>query len=120
MKKGFIFDLEGTVYVENNIIEGASEAISILKKRGDKGVFLTNKSIEAIPDYVDKLNRFGIEVSPEEFASRAKLHWFGTFGSPEEIANAPAFKLLIISVLLLTSPPAIIGRWVIFVNSSIT
>ncbi|MUV37089.1 4-nitrophenylphosphatase [Lentibacillus sp. JNUCC-1] len=61
--KGFIFDLDGTVYVDNKIIDGAAEAINHLRERGDKVVFLTNKSIESISSYVDKLNRLGIEAT---------------------------------------------------------
>lgn len=62
MLKGFIFDLDGTIYLDDHIIDGASEAIKALKERGDKVVFLTNKSIANRKEYVEKLNRLGIEV----------------------------------------------------------
>src|SRR5699024_1436612 len=66
VKKGFIFDLDGTVYLENKLIDGAVEVITHLRDRGDKVVFLTNKSIESIGNYVDKLNRLGIQVNTKE------------------------------------------------------
>ncbi|WP_203334768.1 HAD-IIA family hydrolase [Planococcus beigongshangi] len=60
--KGFIFDLDGTIYVGENIIDGVADAIKELKARGDKVVFLTNKSIAKRTDYVVKLNSLGIDV----------------------------------------------------------
>lgn len=66
MTKGFIFDLDGTVYLDDEIIEGAAETIQELKARGDKVVFLTNKSISTRADYVKKLNKLGIEVNLNE------------------------------------------------------
>ncbi len=65
MQKGFIFDLDGTVYLNNKLVDGAREAINELRERGDKIVFLTNKSIETIQTYVKKLNGLGIEVEQE-------------------------------------------------------
>lgn len=66
IQKGFIFDLDGTVYLDNHLIDGAKEAIDSLKKRGDKVVFLTNKSIETTDSYIEKLTRLGIEVDRHE------------------------------------------------------
>jgi len=66
LQKGFIFDLDGTVYIDNNLVEGAAEAIDHLRKRGDKVVFLTNKSIETINEYVEKLNKLGIKATKSE------------------------------------------------------
>lgn len=64
--KGFIFDLDGTIYVGDDIIEGVADAIKELKLRGDKVVFLTNKSIAKRTDYVEKLNSLGIDVELSE------------------------------------------------------
>ncbi|WP_188454957.1 HAD-IIA family hydrolase [Virgibacillus oceani] len=66
MAKGFIFDLDGTVYLDNKLIEGAAETINQLRERGDRVVFLTNKSVETINNYVDKLNRLGIDTNRDE------------------------------------------------------
>ncbi|WP_284139038.1 MULTISPECIES: HAD-IIA family hydrolase [unclassified Virgibacillus] len=69
MKRGFIFDLDGTVYVDNKLIDGAKEAIHALKQRGDEVVFLTNKSIETISAYVEKLCHLGIHVTEKSVVS---------------------------------------------------
>lgn len=65
MKRGYIFDLDGTIYLEEKIIEGACETIKALRDRGDEVVFLTNKSIETTETYVNKLNKLGVEVTHE-------------------------------------------------------
>lgn len=64
--KGFIFDLDGTIYLDEEMIEGAADAILALKKRGDKVIFLTNKSIATRQSYLKKLNRMGIQASIDE------------------------------------------------------
>ncbi|HEX7066345.1 MAG TPA: HAD-IIA family hydrolase [Bacillales bacterium] len=66
MKKGYIFDLDGTIYLGDQLIEGAKETIEALKKRGDKVIFLTNKSIASREDYVKKLRRLGISTRIDE------------------------------------------------------
>ncbi len=66
LTRGFIFDLDGTVYLDEEMIEGAAEAIAALKLRGDKVVFLTNKSISTRMDYVKKLRKLGIDVELDE------------------------------------------------------
>lgn len=58
--KGFIFDLDGTVYLGDKLIDGAVEAIQTLRARGDKVVFLSNKPIATRQSYAHKLTRMGI------------------------------------------------------------
>ncbi|MDR6224866.1 HAD-IIA family hydrolase [Desmospora profundinema] len=58
--KGFIFDLDGTIYLGERKIPGAVEAVRALQERGDRVVFLSNKPIAARRTYVEKLNRIGI------------------------------------------------------------
>jgi arabinose operon protein AraL len=66
MTRGYIFDLDGTVYLGDHPIEGAAEAINHLKGRGDKVVFLSNKPIASRGSYVEKLNKMGIKASLDE------------------------------------------------------
>lgn len=65
LKRGYIFDLDGTIYVDDLLIDGAIEAIQELRNDDHKIVFLTNKSIDTIDSYVKKLQRLGIDVSHE-------------------------------------------------------
>lgn len=61
--KGFIFDLDGTVYLGDQLIEGAAEAINALRERGDKVVFLSNKPIATRQSYAHKLTKMGIPTT---------------------------------------------------------
>lgn len=66
MFKGFIFDLDGTVYLSDNLIPGAERVIRLLRERGRKVVFLSNKPIQTREDYADKLTRLGIPTQSDE------------------------------------------------------
>ncbi len=66
--KGYIFDLDGTVYLGDELLPGAGEAIMQLKRRS-RVLYLTNKPLQMPADYAAKLTRLGIETSPEEIVS---------------------------------------------------
>jgi len=66
MFKGFIFDLDGTVYLSDRLIPGADRVIRLLREKGKKVVFLSNKPIQAREDYAAKLTRLGIPTDPGE------------------------------------------------------
>ncbi|WP_053220321.1 HAD-IIA family hydrolase [Virgibacillus senegalensis] len=61
--KGFIFDLDGTIYLGNQLIKDADIVIDRLKKEGKQILFLTNKTIESRRKYVEKLKGFNIDVT---------------------------------------------------------
>jgi NagD protein len=63
---GFIFDLDGTVYLSDNLIPGADRVIHQLRETGRKVVFLSNKPLQTRKDYAEKLTRLGIPTQPEE------------------------------------------------------
>ncbi len=71
--KGFIFDLDGTVYLGDKLIEGAAETIQALRDRGDKVLFLTNKPIASRQSYVEKLNALGIAAQLDEVLNSSQL-----------------------------------------------
>lgn len=64
--RGYIFDLDGTVYLGENAIPGAAETIADLRKRGCGVVFLSNKPLQPREVYAEKLTRLGIPTSPDE------------------------------------------------------
>jgi HAD superfamily hydrolase (TIGR01457 family) len=66
MFKGFILDLDGTVYLSDRLIPGADRVIRLIRERGRKVVFLSNKPIQTREDYAAKLTRFGIPTQPDE------------------------------------------------------
>jgi len=66
MFKGFIFDLDGTVYRSDKLIPGADGIVRLLRENRRKVVFLSNKPIQTREDYASKLTRLGIPTQPEE------------------------------------------------------
>jgi arabinose operon protein AraL len=66
MFRGFIFDLDGTVYLSDHLIPGADEVIRLLRKSGRKVVFLSNKPLQTRENYASKLTRLGIPTQPDE------------------------------------------------------
>ena len=66
MFKGFIFDLDGTVYRGDGLILGADGVIRLLREKRKKVVFLSNKPIQTREDYASKLTRLGIPTQPDE------------------------------------------------------
>ncbi|GAB2537687.1 HAD-IIA family hydrolase [Gracilibacillus alcaliphilus] len=73
MNRGFIFDLDGTIYVGDRPVEGAKETIQYLRNNGDKVIFLTNKPISTRSDYVKKLTHMGIETKCHEIISSGSI-----------------------------------------------
>ncbi|MCU6707794.1 HAD-IIA family hydrolase [Paenibacillus sp. J5C_2022] len=59
---GYIFDLDGTIYLGNEAIDGAVDTINYLLGLGKKVLFLTNKTIESRQHYCRKLTSLGIPV----------------------------------------------------------
>jgi HAD superfamily hydrolase (TIGR01450 family) len=62
---GFIFDLDGTIYLDDKIIVGADTLINKIKKLGKKVVFISNKTTGTTTDYHKFLseNNFNIKQS---------------------------------------------------------
>ena len=68
---GYIFDLDGTIYLGDHAIEGAVETIHHLQSKGKKLLFLTNKTIESRENYVKKLDKFGVKIGMEQMLNPA-------------------------------------------------
>ena len=66
MFKGFIFDLDGTVYRSDQLIPRADGAIRSLREKGKKVIFLSNNPLQTREDYASKLTRFGIPTRTDE------------------------------------------------------
>jgi arabinose operon protein AraL len=64
--KGFIFDLDGTVYLGEAALPGAVEGISRLRKMGMKVLFVSNKPLEPREAYAKKLSKLGIPAQTED------------------------------------------------------
>lgn len=65
-KKCFLLDMDGTIYLGNDLINGAKEFLEILKEKNIKYLFLTNNSSKNKDKYVDKLNKLGVVANRED------------------------------------------------------
>lgn len=59
--KHFCFDLDGTVYIGNEEINGAAETIKRLEKLGKQVYYISNNSSKNKIDYVARLKKIGIK-----------------------------------------------------------
>lgn len=55
-------DLDGTIYLGENLIAGADKFLDYLKAKGIHHYFLSNNSSRSKADYVKKLSRLGIQT----------------------------------------------------------
>lgn len=63
---GFIFDLDGTVYLGEAALPGSVEAIAELRRRGKRVLFVSNKPLEPRTAYAAKLTKLGIPATPDD------------------------------------------------------
>jgi len=61
--RGWLFDLDGTVYLGEGLLPGAAETIAALRADGRRVAFLSNKPLYTRADYAAKLTRLGIATS---------------------------------------------------------
>ena len=66
-KKLFLFDMDGTIYLGNQLFDGVKELLAKIVNDGGRYVFITNNSSRSVKDYVEKLKNMGIEVTQENF-----------------------------------------------------
>ncbi|HXJ84910.1 MAG TPA: HAD-IIA family hydrolase [Candidatus Methylomirabilis sp.] len=64
--RGWLLDLDGTVYLGERLIRGADEAIRALRDAGRRVAFLSNKPLQTRADYARKLSRLGIPAEPDD------------------------------------------------------
>ncbi|MGH7311332.1 MAG: HAD-IIA family hydrolase, partial [Candidatus Rokuibacteriota bacterium] len=64
--RGWLFDLDGTVYRGDALIPGAAETIRALREAGRRVAFLSNKPLQTRDEYARKLTTLGIPTRPED------------------------------------------------------
>lgn len=106
-KKCFLLDMDGTIYLGEQLIDGADKFLERIKKTGKRYIFLTNNSSKNKRSYVEKLNTIGIEANYDEVFTSGeataiylnkmkkgmKIFLLGTKALEEEFINA-GFELV--------------------------
>jgi NagD protein len=97
----YLIDMDGTIYFEDTLIEGAKEFINHLLERNIPYVFLTNNSSVNKNNYLDKMKRLGIPCNEnnifssgmatglffQENRSNKTVYVVGTKALKEELRN---------------------------------
>jgi len=65
--KLFLLDMDGTLYLENQLFEGVLEFLEHIKSIGGRYMFLTNNSSKGIDTYLEKLAKLGIPATKDDF-----------------------------------------------------
>ena len=72
MRMGFLIDMDGVIYRENNLIPGAAEFVQCLSASGAPFLFLTNNSAPTPEDLAVRLKHLGIHgLSGKHFYTSA-------------------------------------------------
>lgn len=63
---GYLFDLDGTIWLSERPVAGAQETVAELRARGCRVVFLTNNSDGTREMFAQQLTSLGIPAAPED------------------------------------------------------
>ena len=101
-KKLFLLDMDGTIYLDNDLFDGTLEFLSLVKERGGRYLFVTNNSSKSTDAYVKKLKSIGIEACEDDFLTSTnatilyikekyqgrKFYSFGTESFTQQLCEA--------------------------------
>lgn len=100
-KRLFLLDMDGTIYLDDDLFDGTMEFLEHVKAIGGRYIFLTNNSSKSVDKYVEKLKKLGIEATADDFLTSTnatclylakqnyhKIYAFGTESFREQLAEA--------------------------------
>ena len=101
-KKLFLLDMDGTIYIDEDLFPGTIPFLDAVRERGGRYLFLTNNSSRSVDAYIGKLARMGIPSAREDFLTSVdaliadlagrppfrKCYAFGTRTFRQQLAEA--------------------------------
>jgi HAD superfamily hydrolase (TIGR01450 family) len=66
---GYVFDLDGTLYLGDALLPGAASTLAAIRAAGARVAFLTNKPLETPAAYAAKLTELGIPAHADDVVS---------------------------------------------------
>ncbi len=100
-KKLFLLDMDGTIYLDEDLFDGTLDFLDHVRKIGGKYIFLTNNSSKSVDKYIEKLGRLGIETTSDDFLTSTnatvlylekknyhKIYALGTTSFKEQLRDA--------------------------------
>ncbi len=67
--KGVLFDLDGVLYIADQVVAGAKDTLQFLKRHDIPRRFITNTSTRTAADVAEKLKSMGLDIENEEIFS---------------------------------------------------
>jgi HAD superfamily hydrolase (TIGR01450 family) len=67
--EGYVFDLDGTIYLGDELLPGAKRTIEKLRELGKKVVFLSNNPTKDPEMYAEKLTKLGLPTPEDEIVN---------------------------------------------------
>lgn len=107
----YLFDLDGTIYLGDELLPGASQTISRLKETGAAIRYVTNNPTRLASDYARKLTSLGITTAAEEVITSvtATTRWLKSNAPSARvfaIGEAPLIQALSDAGIRLSDDPA--------------
>ena len=68
----FLFDMDGTLYLGEQLFSNTVELLKTIRAQGKQYLFLTNNSSKSVDDYVQKMNRLGVDAEKSDFLTSAQ------------------------------------------------
>ncbi len=68
-KKLFLLDMDGTIYLDEELFDGTLDFLDHVKRIGGRYLFLTNNSSKSVEKYIEKLARLGITAVADDFVT---------------------------------------------------
>jgi phosphoglycolate/pyridoxal phosphate phosphatase family enzyme len=86
----YLFDLDGTIYLGDELLPGAAETLAALRAQGRRTIFLSNNPTKTRQQYVEKLTRMGIPATLHDVvnSSFVMVEWL--------LQHAPQAKLFVV------------------------
>ncbi|MCL2512468.1 MAG: HAD-IIA family hydrolase [Oscillospiraceae bacterium] len=91
-KKLFLFDIDGTLALGDDIFDGTADLIDHIKKINGRAMFISNNVTKSRVDYVRKFKNWSIKTEIEDFITASfatALYLTETYGSRLIFAVAP-------------------------------
>jgi HAD superfamily hydrolase (TIGR01450 family) len=70
---GYVFDLDGTVYLGEALLPGAKRTIETVRRAGCRTAFVSNKPVDTRQSYADKLTRLGLPTPVEDIVNSSQV-----------------------------------------------
>ncbi len=108
---GYAFDLDGTLYIDDVLLPGATEVISTIRSGGGRVAFVTNKPLETAAEYAAKLTRLGVPAEPGDVVTSIDALVLYMWGRHRQarvmpIAEPPVMVALVEAGFVVTDDPA--------------